>query len=182
MLNFLKKAVLIVLFFYFSAMMVTLGNGSSFLGRYFENFFNPVANSIGLNTTWNFFSPDPAHTMYIKYFVFFEDPLGNSLKEAIEGYYPESKDRGEDFSLNKKRDSYAMRFLAVDPARLQGLFTPWMCKKYPGSTKLQIELIMNRIPSLDKVVAIVNKDIDSYENLVTTEEISRYVFECPHAS
>lgn len=182
MLNLTKRIALIAVFFYFSAMMITLGNGSSFLGRYFESFFNPVANSIGLNTTWNFFSPDPAHTMYIKYFVFFEDPLGNSLKETVEGFYPESKDRGEDFSLDKKRDSYAMRFLAVDPARLQGLFTPWMCKKYPGSTKLQVELIVNRIPTLDKVIAIVNSNIDTYENLVTTEEISRYVFECPHAS
>ncbi len=163
-------------------MIITLGNGSSFLGRYFEEFFNPVANSIGLNTTWNFFSPDPAHTMYLKYFVIFEDQFGYPLKESIEGFYPESKGRGAELSLDKKRDSYVMHFLAVDSGRLQGLFTPWICKKYPGSSKLQIELILNRIPSLDQVIALVNKDINSYDSLVTPEEISRYIFDCPHAS
>lgn len=182
MLNSVKKFVLVFIFFYFSAMMITLGNGSSFVGRYFEPFFNPVANSIGLNTTWNFFSPDPAHTMYLKYFVFFEDALGHALQEPIEGYYPPSRDRAEDFSLDKKRDAYAMRFVAMDPVRLQSFFTPWICRKYPGASQLQIELIVNRIPALDKVIAVVNKGIDTYENLITSEEISRYVFECPHAT
>ena len=181
MLKKLKHFGLVFIFFYFVAMMIVLGNGSSFLGRYFEPIFNQVANTVGLNTTWNFFSPDPAHTMYLKYFVFFEDDYGKTVKEPVEAFYPDEKDQA-DFSLNKKRDSYAMRFIVVDPLRVQNLFVPWVCHKHPGASKVQVELIVNRIPSLDKVVAIVNQNIDTYENLVTSEEINRYVVECPHAS
>lgn len=180
MLNKFKRIAYTFIFFYFVAMMVTLGNGSSFLGRYFEHFFNPVANTIGLNTTWNFFSPDPAHIMYIKYFVFFEDEFGQTLKEPIEGFYPEKKDQTEDFKLNKKRDSYAMRFMAVDAGRLESFFAPWLCRKHPGASKIQAELIVQRIPSLDQVISVVNKDINTYENLVVQEEISRNVFACRH--
>lgn len=169
-------------FFYFVGMIVVLGNGSSFMGRYFQHFFNPVANTIGLNTTWNFFSPDPAHTMYLKYFVISEDEYGNSLNETVEGYYPESKDQGDDFRLDKKRASYAMRFLAVDPYRIEAFFTPWICRQYPKATKIQVELFVNRIPTLDQVVAVVNKNINNYDALLRTEEINRYIYDCPHAS
>ena len=181
MLNTFKRATYTVLFFYFVGMMVILGNGSSFLGRYFENIFNPVANTIGLNTTWNFFSPDPAHIMYIKYFIFFEDEFGQTLKEPIEGTYPEKISQSEDFKLNKKRESYAMRFMAVDRQRLEMFFAPWLCRKHKGASKIQAELIVQRIPSLDQVISIVDKDINAYENLVSQEEISRNVFECHHA-
>ena len=182
MLNKTKKFFFTSLFFYFVAMIIVFGNGSSFLGRYFQSVFNPVANTIGLNTTWNFFSPDPAHTMYLKYYVLFEDDYGNETADTIIGYYPDSKDQGDDFRLDKKRDSYAMRFLAVDPYRIETFFTPWICRKHPTAKKLQVELFVNRIPTLDQVIANVNNDIMDYDNMLRTEEINRYIYECPNAS
>lgn len=163
-------------------MMIIMGNGSSFLGRYLEYFYTPVANTIGLNTTWNFFSPDPAHTMYIKYNVFFEDAYGKTLQEPIEAYYPESKDQGNDFRLDQKRASYVMRFLVFEPSRIQKFFVPWMCRRHPSSSKIQVEVILNRIPTLDQVMAVVNHSLKSYDSLVSDEEISRYSYECPHDS
>ncbi|OFZ31964.1 MAG: hypothetical protein A2622_12055 [Bdellovibrionales bacterium RIFCSPHIGHO2_01_FULL_40_29] len=181
MFNKISKLIAGFVFFYIVAMIVVLGNGSSFMGRYFQDFFNPIANSIGLNTTWNFFSPDPAQTMYLRYFVIFEDEYGNTTADTVEGFYPKSKDLGGDFRLDKKRDSYAMRFLAVDPYRIEVFFTPWLCRKNPGATKVQVELIVNRIPSLDQVIAVVNSNINDYDNILTTEQINRYIYECPHA-
>lgn len=178
----IQKFLFTLVFFYFVAMIIVLGNGSSFMGRYFQSVFNPVANSIGLNTTWNFFSPDPAHTMYLKYYVLFEDDYGNSTAATIEGFYPESKDQGEDFRLDKKRNSYAMRFLAVDPFRIETFFTPWICQKHPSARKIQVELYVKKIPSLDQMVAIVNNNINEYENLLHAEQINRYIYECAHAS
>lgn len=181
MFNRLKKLSLLVLFIYFVSMMVVLGNGSSFLGRYFESFFTPVANTIGLNTTWNFFSPDPAHTMYIKYNVFFEDPYGVEKREAIEAFYPESKDQGNDFRLDKKRHAYIMRFMIQDPVRMEHFFIPWICSKNEGASKIQVEVILKRIPTLDQMTNVVNQHLKSYDSLVNDEEISRYSYECPHA-
>lgn len=161
--------------------MVVMGNGSSFLGRYLESFFNPVANTIGLNTTWNFFSPDPAHTMYIKYDIYFEDEYGHQLKEPIMGFYPPSRDLGGDLTMNKKRDAYAMRFLVIDQERIPKFFVPWMCAKNPEASKIFIEVILNRIPTLDQMLAVVNQNLQSYENIVSTEEIGRSAYECPRA-
>ncbi|MBC7467363.1 MAG: hypothetical protein H7256_15340 [Bdellovibrio sp.] len=182
MFNRLKKISLIVLFFYFVSMMIVMGNGSSFLGRYFESFYNPVANSIGLNTTWNFFSPDPAHTMYIKYDIYFEDAYGNQFKEPVESYYPASRDQGGDLRLDKKRSAYVMRFLIIDQSRIPQFFVPWMCAKNPGASKIFVEVILNRIPTLDQMMSVVNQNLKSYDNIVSTEEIGRSSYECPHAS
>lgn len=193
MFNSLKKVFLAFLFIYFVSMIIIMGNGSSFMGRYFQPIYTPVANSIGLNTTWNFFSPDPAHIMYIKYVVFFDQPISDlnvsqsnnlsseqvSTKDPIEGFYPESKGQGGDFHLSKKRDSYAMRFLVVDSNRIQNFFIPWICHKYSGATYVQVEVILNRIPSLDKVISVVNTGYEDYDNLISNEEISRYSYECP---
>lgn len=156
-------------------MMIVMGNGGSFLGRYLSPFFIPVANSIGLNTTWNFFSPDPAHTMYFHYFIIFEDGYGNTTKETIESYYPESKDLGGDFRLDKKRHSYAMRFLAIDFSRVGQFFVPWKCRENPEATKIQVEMVVNRIPAIETVMTL--KD-ENYDDLVKPEEVNRMIYDC----
>ena len=43
-------------------------------GKYFQlyksfGFFAPYANLSIINTTWNFFSPDPAHTLLVKLII-----------------------------------------------------------------------------------------------------------------
>lgn len=155
-------------------MMIVMGNGSSFLGRYLGQYYFAVANTVGVNTTWNFFSPDPAHIMYIHYIIHFEDEFGNPSKEPQELFYPEQKD-GSDFSMNVRRHNYMMRFVAIDPVRVSQFFVPWICKKNPGATKIQYELILNRIPSLDKVITLKETP---YHDLITTEELNQNVFSC----
>ncbi len=156
-------------------MMVIMGNGHSFLGRYLSPLFLPVANSIGLNTTWNFFSPDPASTMYFRYFILFEDDYGNTTRETVEGFFPKSKDQGGDFRLDQRRYSYAMRWLAVDPTRVGQFYIPQLCRENPGAKKIQIEFIVNTIPPLEKVITLKDQN---YEDLLKSEEISRMLYDC----
>lgn len=172
----LFPSILSVLFIYFVSMMVVMGNGHSFLGRYLSPFYIPVANTIGLNTTWNFFSPDPAHTMYFRYDVIFEDDTGHTTKESVEGFFPESKDQGGDFSLDKRRFAYAMRWLAIDPERIRLFFVPMICRQYPQAKKIQVEMVVNPVPAIEKVITLKN---ENYESLVTTEEIGRSSYDCP---
>lgn len=131
--------------------IVVLANGTSYLGRSLQHILTPYANFIGLNSTWNFFSPDPAHTMYFRYLVRFQDDNGNDLREAIEEFVPAAKD---EFVLNssKRRMLYAMRFMILDSRRMSGILGPWICRKYPGATSLHIEHIFEQIPSLDRAV------------------------------
>lgn len=159
-------------------MMIVMGNGSSFLGRYLGQYYFPVANTTGVNTTWNFFSPDPAHIMYVHYIVHFEDDYGNPTKDPKEYFYPEQKD-GSNFAMNVRRHNYMMRFMVIDPIRVAQFFVPWVCKQNPGSTKVQFALILHRIPSLDKVITL--KDTP-YSDLLTTEELNQNVYSCQKPS
>jgi hypothetical protein len=181
MFNFqnIKRFLLSLVFFYFVSMMLVMGNGHSFLGRYLSGFYIPVANSIGLNTTWNFFSPDPANVMYFRYDVIFEDDYGQATQETFEDYFPKGKDEGTDFRLDRRRFAYAMRWLALDPERIRQFFVPMICKEHPKAKKVQIEFIVKPIPPLEKVLAL--KD-ENYEDLVQTEELARYVHDCDQSN
>lgn len=176
--NLIFKLILGSVFFYFVAMMLVLGNGSSFLGRYIGSYFAPVANMVGLNTTWNFFSPDPAHTMLLKYVIHYEDAYGNPVKEAIENYFPPESEL-TDFRLHKRRLSYVMRFFAASPNRMEQYFIPWLCKTHPGASRVQTEISLSRIPPLD--VAYTMTDTD-YSELVKQEEVNPRVYSCNNLS
>ncbi len=128
-------------------------NVSAYLGRNTASFVTPYANTIGLNGSWNFFSPDPAHTMYVRYVISFADQSGEQVKDPIEGYFPEEKNQGirSDFH---KRELYAMRFMVIDPRRLRILYGPWLCKRFPGATSVQMEHIVETVPPLDQVVTL----------------------------
>jgi len=156
-------------------MMIVMGNGSSFLGRYLGQYYFAVANTVGVNTTWNFFSPDPAHIMYIHYIIHFDDDYGNPTKESKEYFYPEQKD-GSDFAINVRRHNYMMRFIAIDNNRVNSFFVPWVCKQNPGATTVQFGLVLTRIPSLDKVITLQGTP---YSDLLVTEELNPNVFNCP---
>lgn len=181
MSNFQKltRVFLLALFFYFVSMMVVMGNGHSFLGRYLAPFYTPVANSVGLNTTWNFFSPDPAQTMYLRYNIIFDDSYGNSEQESIEEFYPESRDEGGDFRLDHRRFTYALRWMLIDPERISRFFIPWKCRENPKATKIQVELVVNRIPLIETLITFKN---ENYENLLRTEELNRMTYDCPAKS
>ncbi len=155
-------------------MMIVLGNGSSFLGRYLGPYFTPVANIVGLNTTWNFFSPDPAHTMYLRYTVYFQDDYGNPVQEAIQEFYP-SEEENANLSTHVRRQNYMMRFFTASYERMQKYFVPWVCRKYPGATHVHTEVILTRIPSLEVASTL---SLLNYEDLLKQEEINQNAFSC----
>lgn len=171
----INRLLLVFVFFYFLSMMLVMGNGHSFLGRYLSAIYIPVANSIGLNTTWNFFSPDPANVMYFRYDVIFEDEYGHTTEDTFEDYFPKSKDEGRDFRLDRRRSAYAMRWLALDPERIRQFFIPKICKEHPKARKIQVELIVKPIPPLEKIMALQN---ENYEDLVKAEQLSQNTYEC----
>lgn len=148
MLKF-KKVILSAAILFHLLTMVILANGASWLGRHTQSWAAPYGNAIGINTTWNFFSPDPAHTMFIRFKVEFEDDYGNELKEPIEGFIPEEKESVV-MDSSKRRFLYAMRFLILDHRRLETIMGPYLCKKYPEASRIHVEHILQGIPVLDR--------------------------------
>ena len=157
-----------------TSLTIVMSNGSSFLGHYLSFLYAPVANCIGLNTTWNFFSPDPAHTMYLKYIVYYQDEYGNQKQEPLVKYFPDNI-KEHNFRMDQRRLSYVMRFMAIDQLRIQKYFIPWVCKQFPGATHVQTEIELYRIPSLDVVTTLKS---ENYYDLVHQEEVNPSMYAC----
>lgn len=154
---FLK--VLLSLFICFHvAVVVIMPNGMSFFGRAFGGVIRPYAAVIGLNTSWNFFSPDPAHTMYLKFTIHFEDEDGNPTREPEELYFPEARDEVER-DLSKRRELYAMRYMILDPRRIDAIIGPWLCRRHPGASVVHIEFVISSIPTLDEAILFHDRQV-----------------------
>lgn len=140
------------------AVVIILANGPSFLARYHQGWLIGYANQLGLNQTWNFFSPDPTHIHYIRYFVHFEDDGGNETRETIEGYLPEDKEKVV-IDSSKRRMLHAVRAISLDEPRTERLLAPWLCRSYEGATLVNIKHVMQVLPNLDRAVALPDQSV-----------------------
>src|SRR5579871_3993566 len=90
-LGLASKALLSVWLVYHLFCILILPNGGSFLGRYSEKYILEYGNFLGINTPWNLFSPDPAHTMYFASTIHFEGEDGQEVKPPLDTFFPPEK-------------------------------------------------------------------------------------------
>lgn len=154
----LFKALLSLWIVYNIFTMLVMPNVGAYFGRVASRFITPYANTVGLNASWNFFSPDPAHTMYIRYIVRYLDADGNDIKEAVEGYFPKEMNQGISSPV-RKRELYAMRFMVIEPKRLRVFLGPWLCRQHPGATSVEMEHVIETVPLLDQVVTLKSEAV-----------------------
>ncbi|MGZ5278961.1 MAG: hypothetical protein ACXWC9_03415 [Pseudobdellovibrionaceae bacterium] len=122
-----------------------LANGASFLGRSLDSWITPYGNLFGFNVAWNFFAPDPAHTMYIQYYVHFDD----ESQEPLEGFIPPEKEKIV-VDSSKRRFLYSMRFMIIDEKRLKIILGPYLCRHHSGASTIHIKNILEPIANLDQ--------------------------------
>lgn len=170
------KSVLSIWILYHLFVVVIMSNGSSFMARFFEHQITTYANQTGFNTSWNFFSPDPAHTMYIRYVVNFNDENGEPLKEAIEGYFPALKNVGT-FDPRERRELYLMHYFILSPDRLEHLFAPTICRQHLGASSVYVDFVIESIAPLDQAAMLKNQSMEdlSKQNELIKREISCHV-------
>lgn len=164
----LFKIIISVWIFYHLATIFLMPNGNSYVGRMYQQAFSSYANTFGLNSTWQFFSPDPAHMLYFEYDVYFYDNLGEPTQETIRGYFPDERDAGT-IHPSLRRNMYLMRYLAVDPVRMDRFVMPWLCRKYPGASSVSLKVILNQIPLLDEVTR-------KWSPMLVTQEIKMQTY------
>lgn len=138
------KAGLSVVIVYILTVAIVMPNGTSFLGRKLSPIILDFANQFGFSVNWNFFAPDPAHTMYISYVVNFTD----DSKESIQGYIPPEKEKIV-VDASERRFLYAMRFMIVDDRRLKKILGPFLCRKFTGASSVYIRSVLEPILNLD---------------------------------
>ncbi len=131
-----------IILFHFVAILL-LPNYGSFLGRRYLQPFAMWGNLLVLNTSWNFFSPDPAHIMYFRYHLNFEDG------REVQGLFP-SEGEVPTADLRRRRDLYLMRFLAIQPSRIDRYLAPWLCRLEPGVRDLSLTHYVKMIHPLEK--------------------------------
>lgn len=152
------KIALSLWIIYHLVVITVIPNGTSLLGRILEKYIVSYASSLGMNTSWNFFSPDPAHTMYLKYTYYFLNDSHEEIKEPQTNYIPKTIADGA-FDLKDRRFLYAMRYLVLEPNRLQVVLAPWLCKQNPEATHVRIEHIIDSIPYIDEAVSKKNSNV-----------------------
>lgn len=149
----LSKALLSLWIVYNIFTMMVMPNVGSFWGRSAFIYIAPYANTVGLNGSWSFFSPDPpTHTMYLRYFVSYLNENGEEAREPVEGYFPEEKDQ-RITSPFRQREFYVMHFMSLKAKYLRVLMGPWLCRKYPGASNVDMTYVAEKIPNLDQAVA-----------------------------
>lgn len=168
------KALLSLWALYHLLVVIVMSNGGSFVGRLLQGYITPYANITGFNTSWNFFSPDPAHTMYFRYLVYFNDENGEPLQEEVEGFFPRLKNQGT-FDPRERRELYLMHFFLLNPERLEKLFAPMICRQYPGATSLRVDFIIESIAPLDQAVTLKR---DSMADLSNQYEFIKREYSC----
>ncbi|RYZ68324.1 MAG: hypothetical protein EOP09_09645 [Proteobacteria bacterium] len=147
------KTVASLWILYHLFVIIVMPNAGSFVGRVFQSYITPYSNTLGFSSAWNFFSPDPAHTMYVHYFVYFTNEDGDELKESIEGYFPKEKNKGT-FDPRLRRDFYLMHFLLLNPNRVGTLLVPYLCRSNPGASFVKAEFVVETIPPLDQMMTM----------------------------
>lgn len=170
----LTKSLLSIWILYHLFVVVVMSNGSSFMARFFQRAITPYANQTGFNTSWNFFSPDPAHTMYFRYMVYFNDDKGDPIKEPIEGFFPALKNVGT-FSPRERRELYMMHYYILSQERLEKLFAPKICRDYPGATSVHVDFVIESIAPLDQAAILKN---ETMEDLSKQTEYIKREFSC----
>lgn len=148
---------------YHIAVIVVMPNSNSFLVRQVGDSLIPYANVLGLNTSWNFFSPDPAHVMYFEYSVTRKD---QPVEEESPTYYiPPEKDHGP-FGNAKRRIMYSMRYVVLDQRRVDAILGPWLCRKHPEAYQIHVEHKIETIPPIDEAVVKNNPEMDERTQLI----------------
>lgn len=143
------RHLLTIFLIYHVIVILLMPNSSSILGRRWGSLIAPYANTLGMNATWEFFSPDPPQPFYFDYTVYFEDAEGKEFGEPIDGYFPEWRTE-RTIHPNKIRLKNAVRFFALTSASVQKAFIGYLCRKYPEAYRVRVRQIMEMVPPLEQ--------------------------------
>ena len=121
------------------------------------------ANTLGLNTTWQFFSPNPAGERYLQYEINLDDGMSDEeivWNEDIRGpkyhYWPPKQDTPI-LKENLNRMFYHSLLSTFGEHRIKDVFIPWVCRKHPEAYSIFIRGKTKTLPTIE-AAHIKNKD------------------------
>jgi hypothetical protein len=148
--QWIAKKLFILFCLYHCAVMLMMPNSASIVGRKAGNSFTPYANFIGLNGTWEFFSPEPPQPLFFDYRVYFEDENGFEKRPEVHSYFPEWKIE-RTMHPNNIRLKNTVRFFALNQKAIEESFSAWLCRKHEGANRVRINQILEPVENIDKL-------------------------------
>ncbi len=140
------RALGVLAILFHCAVILTVPNRESFITQALGPIVLPYANLISMNMAWQFFSPDPGIPIYMT------AQIQKNSEDIAEEQLPPEKDEYF-FRTFYDRRTFSLRFAAKNPAGIQELVIPWLCRKYPEATSVVVSKTIASIPSLDSVRA-----------------------------
>ena len=132
--------------------------------------FRPYLNQIGLNTTWNLFSPDPATAMFMKVKLIPKDEAQPELDLLLPTFADEIN-----WDPTKRRALYMMRYVLLDEDKAHTYLIPWYCRNYPGTKEVYVEGVGTRIPGIAQARM---EQLYTISELRTRQTVKEYRGEC----
>ncbi|HPI41542.1 MAG TPA: hypothetical protein PLJ21_12100 [Pseudobdellovibrionaceae bacterium] len=156
------KPILSLWIVYHLFVIFVMPNASSYLGRSLGTYLVPYANIFGLNSPWMFFSPNPAPEYIMNISLYPKNGQGNendfSNDEVQTLHWPE-KSKSILLTTPGIRNFYLMHFLIRSPQYIETLLAPWVCRQYPNTESLHINVRVKTPPSLDKSEGLKHEDL-----------------------
>lgn len=121
-------------------------NPYSLLNHFFAPLINPYGNQLGLNTTWQFFSPDPGSLRYLEYDVVIESEENIDVQRQT---FPPQQDSSLWKANQARIFYYAVRMVSHSDS-IGNYLIPYLCRKHPEATSIALKAVDKRIPSMAK--------------------------------
>lgn len=178
----LKGLLSFFLLYHYSASLV-LPNQRSYIEQHFGFLFYPYSNTLGLNTPWQFFSPNPSRNIWYEYEVIYDnDSFANEYRhlderDTVIHRWPPGTKNTSMLAPNHMRLVYHSRFSTSSDERKLLFFANYFCRKHMGATAIGIKTYSEEPPTLERL-SLDNRDI---EELKTLREWPAEVFDCEQA-
>jgi hypothetical protein len=138
--------ILISIFIVYHLIAVMLyPNPFSILSRDFSGLFNSYGNLLALNTTWQFFSPNPGAIKYINYDVIKEQDADFNISTF---QFPPQDDKHL-WKDNKGRLFYFTVRMISSSQNMSQFLIPFLCRKHSDADSIVIKAIEKNIPNIE---------------------------------
>lgn len=171
-MNALKAGLSVFILFHLTTVIV-LANPGSLLAHALSPLVNGYGSTFGLNTTWQFFSPDPGPKLLFQYEFVRKD---GSIDPATYVWPPEAGNKSP-FSNYQRLIYYPIRTTSSEE-RVEKFFIPWLCRQNPSAESVSLSIVAFEVPSMEKTVTESKK----LPELARPKPSPAKTYVCPGAS
>jgi hypothetical protein len=171
------KALLSVYIVYHLCAVFFMPLSGSILERTLGPFLYPYASTLGLNTTWQFFSPNPASSNYLEYEVYYPQEPGRD-EVRFETYQWPPKSRKGIIGENYNRRVYHSMISTIDADRTTKFLVPWLCRKHKGAQSIALRKVLTVLPEMESAQLRHGDRVSDFSKQV---EVPSEEYFCPSA-